>query len=115
MKNVIDTELTKEFKDNLRKLLEERKGETNPKRLSKDAGLGETAIRDILQDRSSSPRLETIQKIAKALNVPVYRLIPSMIDQSYAQLAQQAEEIKILKEASGLDYESLQDLKNKTK
>lgn len=115
MNNVISDELTKEFKYNLKAILESRKGEINPKRLSIEAGLGETAVRDILQNRSASPRLDTVHKLAKALHIPMYRLIPSMIDQSYAQIAEQEEEIKILKEASGLDYESLQDLKDKTK
>lgn len=89
--------LTAEFKKNLKAILSERKSKTNPKRLSIDAGLGETAVRDILQNRSASPKLDTVHKIAKALNVPVFRLIPSMIDQSYEQIAKLEEEITRLK------------------
>lgn len=99
--------LTAELKHNLKTILDERKreGRTNPKKLSIQAGLGETAIRDILQDRSSSPRLETIHKIANALNVPVYRLIPSMIDQSYEELSRLREENRVLREAAGEGFE----------
>ncbi len=94
--------LTAEFKKNLKAILEERKGKTNPKKLSVDAGLGETAVRDILQNRSSSPKLETVYKIAEALHVPTYRLIPSMIDQSYEELAKLREEIRVLKDKAGI-------------
>ncbi len=111
----IDDKLTKEFKKSLREILAERKGITNPKKLSLDAGLGETAIRDILQNRSASPKLETIEKIAKGLNVPVYRLIPSMIDQSYQDVSRLEEENQLLRELSGQDYESLDDLRKAAK
>ena len=77
---------TAEFKKNLQKEMDARKGETNAKRLSLKAGLGETAIRDILQNRSSSPKLETIEKIAYALEVTVTYLIPSMIKETQQQL-----------------------------
>jgi transcriptional regulator with XRE-family HTH domain len=77
--------------------------------------LGETAIRDILQNRSASPKLETIHKIASALNVPVYRLIPSMIDQSYEELAALREENRILREAVGSEFEDLNTQKSKFK
>ncbi|MCK5385204.1 MAG: helix-turn-helix transcriptional regulator [Alphaproteobacteria bacterium] len=109
-KNLTD-KLTAEFKKNLKTILDERAHVTNAKKLSIEAGLGETAVRDILKNRSVSPKLETIQKLAKALHVPVYRLIPSMIDHSYDQLAQQEEEIQLLREASGLDYMDLNELK----
>ena len=105
--------LTREFKKNLKAILDERKGMTNAKKLSLEAGLGETAVRDILKDRSTSPKLETIYKLSQALKVPVYRLIPSMIDQSYAELAQKDEEISILKKLSGIEYESTSELKKK--
>ena len=103
--------LTREFKKNLKAILDERKGMTNAKKLSLEAGLGETAVRDILKDRSASPKLETIYKLSKALKVPVYRLIPSMIDQSYAELASKDEEISLLKDISGITYTSISDLK----
>lgn len=113
-KNLTD-KLTAEFKRHLKAILDDRKGQTNAKKLSLEAGLGETAVRDILQNRSASPKLDTINKLAKALNVPVYRLIPSMIDQSYAQLAEKDEEIRLLKEAADLDYEDINALKNAIK
>jgi transcriptional regulator with XRE-family HTH domain len=109
-KNLTD-KLTAEFKKNLKIILNERANVTNPKKLSIEAGLGETAVRDILQNRSASPKLETIQKLAIALRIPVYRLIPSMIDHSYDQLAQQEEEIQLLREASGIKYQSIDELR----
>ena len=115
MTKVLADKLTAEFKKNLRALLEERKGSTNPKQLSLKAGLGETAIRDILQNRSSSPKLETIEKIAGALNVPVYRLIPSMIDQSYEEIATLEEENRLLKEVAGQDFTSMDELRKAAK
>lgn len=78
--------LTLEFKNNLTEILKQRKDKISAKTLSLKANLGETAVRDILQGRSNSPKLETVHKLSKALNVPVYRLIPSMIDQSYEEL-----------------------------
>lgn len=103
--------LTREFKKNLKAILDERKGMTNAKKLSLEAGLGETAVRDILKDRSASPKLETIYKLSQALKVPVYRLMPSMIDQSYAELAAKDEEIALLKDISGITYNNISDLK----
>ncbi len=113
MSKTASDKLTAEFKKNLKAILEDRKDKTNPKKLSIDAGLGETAIRDILQNRSASPKLETIHKIAGALNVPVYRLIPSMIDQSYEELATLREENRILREAVGNGFEDLKTQKSK--
>lgn len=113
-KNMTD-KLTAEFKKNLKSILSERADITNPKKLSIAAGLGETAVRDILKNRSASPKLETVQKLAKALRIPAYRLIPSMIDHSYDQLAEQEEEIQLLREASGLEYMDLDELKDAVK
>lgn len=107
--------LTAEFKQNLETILKERKGKTNPKKLSVESGLGETAIRDILQNRSASPKLETIEKIAKGLNVPVYRLIPSMIDQSYEELATLKEENALLREVADQEFTSMDDLRKAAK
>mgnify|MGYP003635080413 CR=1 FL=1 len=107
--------LTAEFKKNLKAILAERKGLTNAKKLSLAAGLGETAVRDILQNRSASPKLETVYKLSAALNVPPFRLMPSMIDQSYAQLAEKDEEIRILKQVADLDYADLSALKRMAK
>ncbi|MCF4166359.1 helix-turn-helix domain-containing protein [Zavarzinia compransoris] len=44
---------------------------SNPKRLAKEAGLGETAVRDILKGISDSPRVSTLTKLAKALGCTV--------------------------------------------
>lgn len=40
---------------------------TNPKKLSKDAGLNDTAVHDILSGKVRNPRIDTIRKIAGAL------------------------------------------------
>lgn len=82
----LDDQFTIEFKQNLQALLDARKDTTNPKKLSLDAALGETAVRDILTNRSGSPKLETVYKIARALNVGVYDLIPSLIGQTYEEI-----------------------------
>ncbi len=111
MSNELTDKLTAEFKKNLRDILDERKGITNPKRLSKDAGLGETAVRDILQNKSTSPKLDTVQKLAKALNLPLYRLMPSMIDQSYDELETLREENRLLREVSDQSFTSMDDLR----
>ena len=115
MKKELTDKLTAEFKQNLETILKERKGKTNPKKLSKASGLGETAIRDILQNRSASPKLETIEKIAKGLNIPVYRLIPSMIDQSYEELATLKEENTLLREVADQEFSSMDDLRKAAK
>jgi len=41
------------------------------RKIAEKAGLGETAVRDIVVGRSRSPKLETLEAIAKALNVSV--------------------------------------------
>ena len=115
MTKELNDKLTAEFKRNLGAILKERKGITNPKKLSITSGLGETAIRDILQNKSTSPKLETIEKIANGLNVPVYRLIPSMIDQSYEELAALKEENSLLREVNDQSFESLDDLRKAAK
>lgn len=48
----------------------ERRDITAPA-LARMAGLNPTGIYDILSGKSRSPRLDTIHKIAKALNIPV--------------------------------------------
>ncbi|MGH1378267.1 MAG: helix-turn-helix domain-containing protein [Alphaproteobacteria bacterium] len=115
MKKELTDILTAEFKRNLKAILKERKGVTNPKKLSIASGLGETAIRDILQNRSSSPKLDTIEKIAYGLNVPVYRLIPSMIDQSYEELATLKEENALLREVSDQSFTNMDELRKAAK
>jgi len=42
----------------------------NQKQLAVESGLNETAVRDILKGRSRSPRLETIEALAKTLGFP---------------------------------------------
>ncbi|WP_298436349.1 adenosylcobalamin-dependent ribonucleoside-diphosphate reductase [uncultured Jannaschia sp.] len=54
-------------------LIEDRK--TNRTALAKAAGLGPTAIHDIIQGKSVSPKVSTIEKIAEALDVPTSYLI----------------------------------------
>lgn len=44
---------------------------TNPKRLSKAIGRGETLVRDIIKGRSKNPTIETVRSIADALGRPV--------------------------------------------
>ncbi|WP_171172731.1 adenosylcobalamin-dependent ribonucleoside-diphosphate reductase [Ruegeria sp. HKCCA0370] len=48
---------------------------TNAKRVAEAAGLNATAVYDIVKGKSLSPRVETIQKVAAALQVPVESLI----------------------------------------
>ncbi len=115
MTQKLTDKITAEFKRNLKDILEQRKGMTNPKRLSIEAGLGETAVRDILQNKSASPKLDTVQKIAKALNIPLYRLMPSLIDQSYEELETLREENRLLKEASDQSFASMDDLRKAAK
>ncbi len=115
MEKKLNDKLTAEFKQNLKDLLEERKGETNAKKLSLAAGLGETAVRDILQNRSASPKLDTVSRLSKALDVPLLRLLPSLIDKTYEQITNMEEENRILREMNNLEYESLEDLRRKAR
>lgn len=81
----------------------------NPKKLSVMAGLGETAVRDILQNRSASPKLETVHKLATALGIGVYELIPSMLGGSYDEIQTLREENQALREALDSTYSSMED------
>lgn len=49
---------------------------TNPKALARAAGVGETVVRDILQDATQDVRLGTVEKLAKALGLSVADLLP---------------------------------------
>jgi transcriptional regulator with XRE-family HTH domain len=98
MTQLLDDKLTREFKTNLQRLLDERNS-TNPKQLSLAAGLGETAVRDLLKNRAHSPKLETVHKIANALEIRVYDLIPSLIGQSYEEIESLRAENQALREA----------------
>jgi phage repressor protein C with HTH and peptisase S24 domain len=59
--------------ERLRSLIAERN--TSDRALSVRAGLNPTAVRDIMQGRSISPRSDTLQKLAKALDVPLATLL----------------------------------------
>lgn len=52
---------------------------TNPKRLSRDAGLHETYIRDVLK-RTANPGLDKIAKICRALDIRPHDLVPEIRD-----------------------------------
>lgn len=58
--------------ENLQRLIDQRR--IAPKRLSADAGLGETVVRDIIRGHSKNPRFVTISKLAKALDVDTKEL-----------------------------------------
>lgn len=105
----LDDKLTVEFKRNLEKILKTRGDTLNPKKLSVMAGLGETAVRDILQNRSASPKLETVHKLAKALDIGVYELIPSLIGQSYEEIQTLREENMALREALDSTYITMEE------
>lgn len=109
MVRTLDDLLTREFKRNLQKILDDRADTLNSKKLSLMAGLGETAVRDILQNRSASPKLETVHKLANALNVGVYELIPSLIGSSYNEITSLREENQALREALDNTYMSMED------
>lgn len=74
--------------DNIRSLMDEIG--SNPSRLAKDAGLGHTSIRDILAKPNSSPRYETLLKIADAAGVDIRRITVgpdfAQVDQVDAEL-----------------------------
>lgn len=57
------------LKQRLRALLE-RSGKASS-RASSEAGLSETAIRDILEDRVRSPKHETLERLARQFNTTV--------------------------------------------
>lgn len=69
----------------LKNALEElmREKSFNPRSLSLSAGLGATAVRDILEDRVKSPRGNTIIALAEALNVDPSALLEG---QSYVNV-----------------------------
>jgi len=51
---------------NLRSLMEQQK--FNPRSLSLASGLNATAVRDMMEGRSQSPRYDTVMALAKTLN-----------------------------------------------
>lgn len=62
-----------EIKDNIKKLLELEKWSVY--RLSKESGLAQSTLSDILNGKNKNPNLETLDKIADALNVLREKLI----------------------------------------
>lgn len=69
------TTIADRIRKNLARLIE--KDGRDLKAISKAAGLGETAVRDILQGRSGSPRIDTLEKIAGALKIDLLELLTS--------------------------------------
>ena len=58
---------------NLRHLLDTK--EISMNELSRRSGLGQTGIADIMSGKSRSPRLDTLEKIAEALDTTVIDLL----------------------------------------
>lgn len=58
---------------------------TNALQLANKAGINKSAVYDIIAGRSRSPKIETIQKIAIALNVPISMIFSENMDQSVRQ------------------------------
>lgn len=69
------TKLKKEPRwiDNLHLLMDAKK--LNARRLSLLAGLGATAVRDMLEGRAKSPRYDTVESLAKILQVTPAQLM----------------------------------------
>jgi len=75
----------------------------NGKQLSRECGLGETAVFDIINERSSSPRLSTIVKIANGLDVSVIDLLSSE-----PTVSREARIASLLRDASEDDLDRLE-------
>lgn len=75
-------ELTMLLAHNIQAVMEMRG--TNPSQIAKLAKLNPTGVYDILSGKSMSPKLDTVRKIANALNVSVQYLLQ---DRSEAELA----------------------------
>jgi transcriptional regulator with XRE-family HTH domain len=58
---------------NLKHYLDERRVSMNE--LSRRAGLSQTGVYDIINSRARSPRLETLEKLAEALDITVADLL----------------------------------------
>lgn len=63
---------------NIETLMAARK--TDAAKLARDAKLNPTGIYDILKGKSKSPKIGTIAKIAKALEVPVSIIFSESVD-----------------------------------
>lgn len=60
---------------------------TDASKLARDAGMNKTGIYDIIKGKSRNPRLDTVEKIAAALDVPASALIAERsLDELQSQL-----------------------------
>lgn len=75
-------ELTMLLAHNIQTVMAQRG--TNPSQIAKLANLNPTGVYDILSGKSMSPKLDTVRKIANALNVSVHYLLQ---DRSEVELA----------------------------
>ena len=71
--------VTKLVMDNVEALIDARS--TNPAEVARKAGLNYTAVYDIIKGKVRSPRVETLDKIAKALGVPIATLFEDASDE----------------------------------
>src|SRR5579872_5035151 len=71
--------MTETLPDRLDRLM--REAGYNPRSLSLRAGLGITAVRDIIDGRIASPRYQTLEALARVLGVAVGRLANGAADQ----------------------------------
>jgi transcriptional regulator with XRE-family HTH domain len=74
MRRDMKRELIDQFKANLTRLMGLRG--TNPRALSEASGLGSTAVRDILEGKSTEPRYSTIRRLSGALQCQMTELVP---------------------------------------
>lgn len=74
MRRTMKRELIDQFKANLRRLMEQRG--TNPRATSEAAGLGATAVRDILAGKSTEPHYSTIRRLSGVLQCQMTELVP---------------------------------------
>lgn len=72
--HMVDDKL-EQVRDAIRRAMARKKIKAKP--LSLAAGLGETAVRDILEARSGSPRVDTLRRIAEQLDATIEDLIGS--------------------------------------
>lgn len=61
--------------DNLRRAV--KRDGRSAKRIAEAAGMNEGAIYDIWRGRSRHPQMDTLEKLAKAMNIPLSSLMPS--------------------------------------
>lgn len=88
MRRDMKRELIDQFKGNLTRYMELRG--LNPRSLSLAAGLGATAVRDIIEGKSSEPRYSTIRCLSGALRCQMTDLVPD--DPTWPSLPDQKQE-----------------------